>query len=93
MTENEHPEGDLVEGVPALERVLNARIAWCAPYHLPTAEEIASRKYVRRRYKPLPCWARRLFGTGEFEPRSSASRNRPAELDVIGEGPDIADPQ
>jgi hypothetical protein len=37
--------------------------------HVPTEEEIASRKYVKRRYRPGPRWLRWICGTGEYEVR------------------------
>jgi hypothetical protein len=80
VTKNEYPKYDPTEGIPGFGQVSNAKIAWFAPYHVPTAEEIASGKYVRRRYQPAPRWARWLFGTGEFEPSSGTSPSRPAEL-------------
>jgi len=70
---NGYPNYDPVEERPGFLYSLfidqpNALIAWCAPYHVPTAEEIASGKYVRRLYRPLPIkWMRWLFGTGEYE--------------------------
>ena len=36
---------------------------------VPTAEEIASRRYVRRRYWSGPRWMRWFFGTGEYTPK------------------------
>ena len=76
MTEpNEYPEYDPVEEQPGFLYALfigqpNSSIAWAAPYHFPTEDEIATRQYVQRRYRPLPYkWMRWLFGTGEFEPR------------------------
>jgi hypothetical protein len=37
--------------------------------HVPTPDEIATRKYVLRRYRPGPRWFRWLFGTGEYSPK------------------------
>ena len=37
--------------------------------HVPTADEIARRKYVLRRYWTGPHWVRWLFGTGEYSPK------------------------
>ncbi len=37
--------------------------------HVPTPEEIAQRKYVRRRYSGGPRWLRWLCGTDEFSPK------------------------
>jgi hypothetical protein len=37
--------------------------------HVPTPDEIAKRKYVIRRYRSLPRWMRRLFGTDEYSPK------------------------
>jgi hypothetical protein len=72
---DEYAEYDPVEEKPGFLYALSigqtqTETAWCAPYHEPTAEEIASGKYVLRRYKPLKSkWLRWLFGDGEFEPR------------------------
>jgi hypothetical protein len=64
----EYEEYDPVEEKPGLLYALfigqtQTETAWCAPYHVPTEEEIATGKYVLRRYKPLPYkWMRWLFG-------------------------------
>jgi hypothetical protein len=74
-TEREFAEYDPVEEKPGFLYALfigqtQTETAWAAPYHVPTAEEIASGKYVLRRYRPLKSkWLRWLFGDGEFEPR------------------------
>jgi len=74
--EKEYAEYDLVEGKAGFWRsifgVTNTDIAATGAKintHVPTPEEIAKRKYVIRRYRPLPRWMQRLFGTGEYEPK------------------------
>jgi hypothetical protein len=71
----DYPECDPLEEGPSFLYALfvglpAACIAWRAPYHAPTAEEIATGQYVPRQYRPLPYkWMRRFFGTGEYQPR------------------------
>jgi hypothetical protein len=71
---NDYPEYDPVEERPGFLYALfvgrpTACIAWRAPYHVPTKGEIATGRYVQRRYRPLPYkWMRWLFGTGEYQP-------------------------
>jgi hypothetical protein len=36
---------------------------------VPTPDEIAQRKYVKRRYWSGPRWVRWLFGTDEYAPK------------------------
>jgi len=73
---DEYPEYDPLEGKAGFWRtiagVTNTEIAATGAKintHVPTAEEIASRKYVQRRYWTMPRWLRRVFGTGEYAPK------------------------
>jgi hypothetical protein len=63
QTDDEYPEYDPVERLHTEVAASGAKIN----VHIPTAEEIASRKYVRRRYRPVPRWLRWVFGTGKYE--------------------------
>jgi hypothetical protein len=71
QTGEQYPEYDPLEGLPIFGS--NTAIAATGAKingHVPTAEEIASRKYVRRRYRPMPRWLRWLFGTGEYDSKT-----------------------
>jgi hypothetical protein len=70
----EYAEYDPVEGkagfVRAMFGVTNTDIAATGAKintHIPTPEEIAARKYIRRRYWAGPRWMRWLFGTDEYQ--------------------------
>ena len=73
----EYAKYDPVEGVGGFWRsafgVTNTDIAATGAKintHVPTPEEIASRKYVVRCYKwSGPRWMRWLFGTDEYSPK------------------------
>ena len=62
----EYDEYRPVEGLRGIFSMSNTEIASTGAKintRVPTAEEIASGKYVRRRYWPMPRWMRWLFGT------------------------------
>ena len=72
--DDEYAEYDPVEGKAGFWRaifgVTNTDIAATGAKinaYVPTPEEIASRKYVRRRYWSGPQWMRWLFGTDEYQ--------------------------
>ena len=75
--EEEYAGYDPVEGVGGFWRsafgVTNTDIAATGAKintHVPTPEEITSRKYVLRRYKwSGPRWMRWLFGADEYSPK------------------------
>jgi len=67
---DEYAEYDPLEGLPVIAS--NTAVAATGAKintHVPTPEEIASRKYVVRRYWSGPRWLRWLFGTDEYSPK------------------------
>lgn len=70
VPDDEYAEYDPVEGLPIFGS--NTEVAASGAKintHTPTPEEIASRKYVVRRYWSGPRWMRWLFGSDEYGPK------------------------
>ena len=68
--DEEYAEYDPVEGRPMFGS--NTEVAASGAKintHVPTPDEIAKRKYVKRRYWSGPRWIRWLFGTDEYAPK------------------------